>query len=556
MGRENGPEMGGGAAGAACGALGNFELSRVKAIAARLGAPVSEVHRDESAVLLLDCEPVRWSEGGESGLCWSPGRVLGSGIRSWRDAARRGAPGLVVAGTTRGLHSSVSGIEPLYWLAEGGAVYFCTRIDPLVATSTGPLSVDWTAWADVLLLSFPISPRTPFAELQRLEPYSLLSASGGSVRTSVETWPWLEIEPRPTGDGAATVVEELRASTRAIDGRDLVFPLSAGWDSRLLLSLLLQEGRPPERTWTTEPSSGDANEVQIAKEVAERVGLPNAFVDPDAPRYWRHMKRSFELTDYQSQLQGWMVPLADRLRSEPGTLVDGIGGHWIKGRFLTEEMMSAADGGQRITLVWRELARETAAERLLREPLLGALLETAQADFERAAEPFRDHPAGPTFAALRTRTVCGVSHGPLSVLGEGRAVAMPLVADGVIGASIAVPPREKLDGALFRDVLDLVAPEVARLPSTNDPSYRRDNESRRHFDTRRARRGYARLLAESPLRPWFSDALESALVDRRMGRVTGTAKTARLLAGIAMLGLWADHYRDRLRAVDPAELLG
>jgi hypothetical protein len=55
------------------------------------------------------------------------------------------------------------------------ATYFASRIDALVKATTGSLSVD--AWAAIFFLRHAIGTRTPFTEVRRLEPFSLLEAN-------------------------------------------------------------------------------------------------------------------------------------------------------------------------------------------------------------------------------------------------------------------------------------------------------------------------------------------------------------------------------------------
>jgi hypothetical protein len=364
------------------------------------------------------------------------------------------------------------------------------------------------------------------------------------------------VEPVAGERAAAAIAEEARAAVRSLDLERVICPLSGGWDSRLLAALTTAESGAPTEAWTVEPSSGDANEMDIAGAVAERLGIAHRAIEPKPGRYWRHLERSFELTEYQCQAHGWLVPFVDSVNHEPGTIVDGLGGDiWIKGLFLNEEIVRA-DGRAAITMLWDRLAKDAAAERLLEDPVLSALSSAARAGFESAAEPFLEHPAAPSLTAFRTRTAGGIAHSPNSMFATARPVATPLVAEGVIAAAIALPPSEKLGGAAYRLVLERAAPTVAGIRSSNDSGYRKDNERRAHYNLPRVRSGYVEALDGNPLAPWFSDRLSSALASGRIARVSGRAKAARLLAGIAMLGSWERRYRDRLRPLDPGDILG
>ena len=160
------------------------------AMAAALSGGMLAVHEDERSILMLDRDPIEWEGEGQHGLAWVEGDVWRGPAASWEQASRLGACGLVLSGRRRLVHSSVSGLGRVYWIEEGRATYFATRIDPLVASAPRPLSVDWDAWAAIIALRYPVGTRTPFAEVSRLAPHAAIGRRLG--RTRVE---------RPRGRG-------------------------------------------------------------------------------------------------------------------------------------------------------------------------------------------------------------------------------------------------------------------------------------------------------------------------------------------------------------------
>jgi hypothetical protein len=188
----------GAAAGAplVCGALGSFDRTRVERAAEALGGGrLAPVHEDDRSILMLDREPLRWRGEGSEGFGWSFGGLWSDGPGDWHEAARRGGLGLVIEGRKRFLHSSIDGLLPIYWMEDGRAAYFASRIDPLVRAAPSRLSVDWDAWASIILLRFPLGEHTPFAEIRRLEPFSVLRRRFGRFRGHSPSWPWADIEP-------------------------------------------------------------------------------------------------------------------------------------------------------------------------------------------------------------------------------------------------------------------------------------------------------------------------------------------------------------------------
>jgi hypothetical protein len=153
----------------ACGALGEYELERVTAIAQALGPGMAAVHRDVDSVLLLDRPALTWDRPEARGFAWSEGITRPGPVACWQDAACRWAAcGLVVEADRRYLHTSVAGVAPVYYLRSGSATYFASRIDALVQATASSLSVDWDAWAAIFFMSYPLDARTPFCEVRRI----------------------------------------------------------------------------------------------------------------------------------------------------------------------------------------------------------------------------------------------------------------------------------------------------------------------------------------------------------------------------------------------------
>ncbi|HEU5142527.1 MAG TPA: asparagine synthase-related protein, partial [Solirubrobacterales bacterium] len=266
-----------------CGALGNYDRQRVERMAAALDPACRIVHRDDDSVLLLDREPLRWGGEGRRGLAWIEGLAWRGGAGDWREASRQGACGLVLEGRRRYLHSSISGLGPIYWIAERGCVYFASRIEPLAHTASGRLSVDWDAWASIIALRFPAGERTPFAEIRRLQPFSLLRRRWRRFAPDSPTWPWAESEPRLGREAAAEAFcVGLREAIAPFDA-PVAVPLSGGRDSRMLACALAERG-VASATLTVGDDEGDSFEEDLAAPVAAILGLPHERLKADAER--------------------------------------------------------------------------------------------------------------------------------------------------------------------------------------------------------------------------------------------------------------------------------
>ena len=215
---------------------------------------------------------IRWGARRTQGFAWSEGRPAERSVTSWKDAAcELAACGLVAHGERRRVHSSVSGVAPIYYVEHAGAVYFASRIDPLVQALPRRYTIDWRAWASIFYLRFPIGERTPFREVKRLRPFSTLEwdADRREAKARQHRWPWAEVEPSlGLDEGAGAIVEAMRAAVAPLARGSVFCTLSGGWDSRLLLCLLAEHGHDGLQAVTVSPDNGHHREEELAAEVA------------------------------------------------------------------------------------------------------------------------------------------------------------------------------------------------------------------------------------------------------------------------------------------------
>src|SRR6185503_6673910 len=150
-------------------------LERVR----RAGPAVVEVHAGDG-VVLCGGPGVR-----RTGAHFGFGQVAPPATSDWLAGAEATeAPGLVDGRDEVLVHAGALGLIDLHYRVHGGAAYFASRIEPLLAL--GPDAVDWAAWAAILRLGCPLGDATPFAGVKRLGAASALIWSRERRRLRVE----------------------------------------------------------------------------------------------------------------------------------------------------------------------------------------------------------------------------------------------------------------------------------------------------------------------------------------------------------------------------------
>ena len=314
-----------------CGALGSLSTAaRVLAMASALGGGLWPAHEDERSILLLDREPIRWEGDRERGRGWIEGDRV---VRSGGDlAARRalGACGLVAAGSRRFIHSSVSGLAPVYWIEDErrDVLRLPDRparrgIAPAALGRLGRLGGDHRA---------PLSARRTDAVRRDQPPRLVLGpppAPGPHPRRAAD----LAVDGgRPPSEhrrGGGGGHHALRGSLAPLEVAVLC-PLSGGRDSRILLCAF-----PERERVSTYRAHGQRRRGWVARGGSRRPGRGAlgvaheriAAAAADYPRDWAERARRVE---YQFVDHAWLdaarppdrrQPRADARRVRPSTSI-------------------------------------------------------------------------------------------------------------------------------------------------------------------------------------------------------------------------------------------
>ncbi len=224
------------------------------------------------------------------------------------------------------------GIKPLYYALSGDRLYFASELKALRLVSGLCGELDPEA-LDLYFTRLCIpAPLTAYKGVLKLEPASVLSFSGGSVR--VERYWRLEAEAgpeRPDGYYAERIRELLSASVREqlVSDVPLGLLLSGGVDSASLLAFMTEHAGRGVKTFTAGFGDGaaDFDETDRARAAAahfgaEHFGIP---VKPDLSETITELAGLFDepFAD-SSAIAGYLV--AKEARRRVTVALTGIGG--------------------------------------------------------------------------------------------------------------------------------------------------------------------------------------------------------------------------------------
>jgi hypothetical protein len=403
----------------------------------------------------------------DNGLCWEPA-LDGLGTDWVGVAETRFAAGLIKTNDGWILFNDALGAHPLYFRVVSGSTFFANRLAPFL-NLPGRMHVDWGAWADIFQFGAPLGDSTQFEEIRRLSACRGLQFIPGEDPNEI-AFEATHLSMDGNRPSASDVVDAVRDALprRSLLQRPPAITLSGGWDSRLLAALARGRYTRRPRAWTVSQDDGTEDDTIYAEKVAKELRLPQTVVPPDDTP-WSEIATEARLRmDYQTWLHPWLVPLRRQMESKGGDVLDGLAGDvLIKGLFVDSELLGAGPKEQTELLFQRLGGGAQRYSGRFTDDFAGATAASTKRRFTEISDQFLDHPNHLALTVLHSRTARAIALSPLRLFGPELGTWLPFVDPTVLG-TLSIPPEEKTDGRLYRNVLQAGAASVAGLPSTND----------------------------------------------------------------------------------------
>jgi len=168
-----------------------------------------------------------------------------------------------------------TGIKPLYYHCGPSGFLFGSELKAILRVPGVPRRLDYQAFADFLVLGYPLAPKTMFSDLSELEPGTWLRVSRQGIEKR-RFWSWLQV-PACLGESAA--LEQIQAALTESLREHLVSDvpigvlLSGGIDSSLLVAFLAKVLGEDVETFTVSFAEAAYDESPYAEAVARSLGV-------------------------------------------------------------------------------------------------------------------------------------------------------------------------------------------------------------------------------------------------------------------------------------------
>ena len=529
---------------------------------------------DAPGVLLLGARPLAAYRHEPRLSAWAFGDHEPASSADWRAAAiDTESPGLADLGDRVVLHAGALGLIDLFTRRIGETSWFASRMEPLLSLDTGPLEVDWEAWASILAFDCPVGDMTPFRAVRRLQGARTLVMERATGRIRADAWspPWQGLaEVAPDAGDAREVLDQLRTVVGRISPVPHSIALSGGHDSRLVAIVARDAGIPMSAVTTTKDDG--RNDPEVAAELAVLLGIPYRFVDSGLIPYASYGELMRRRTHGMIALNTWTAPLGEALRSEGRpVLTDMIGGVLLGGANISRAMETMPPGHERRLALMAMLQRLPVVGQTITEQAMPWVLDSARERWLGAVSHLAGDANELPLSMIETRDARGIGAlhhwgmGPRDPSRDTR--QRPRDAAGrVLGGhrqedeGRVQPGAAAPGGPGHRHPSHQPRPGVTVVRDAQ-PQGQRRGDRRIRADVERAC-AVPDLVPEGMLRylelgRWAGPSRTDRLLRRgpkaRPSAFGGYRMTemARLSLPIAHLGAWIDTHRDRLASIDP-----
>ncbi len=360
------------------------------------------------------------------------------------------------------------GLMRAYWAVNNGALLFAPQAKAILQDRAFERELNTEALVAYLAFGEFWGDRTLFKGVHILPPASILTYGSGKLSVT-QYWQFRYQPDRSLSERemAEHVAEAFRRAV-AVRMRDPLrygVSLSGGLDCRSVLAAIEPERRRDLATYSYGPSCCD--QIAIARKVAEKCGTRHRFIELKPETIVDNAEQLVWLTDGRNHIEGsFLHPVHRQARDEVDVVFDGfVLDRTLGGSQLNQNRIHPDSKEELISSVLKSmrLFGDDALLRLCR-PEYHALVKEVPSSTLRAEFDKLSH-ADPstTFDEFYVTTRVGYAsswHVPLRDLVE---VSFPTADNDLLDTVFKIPPEQRLNHRIHRQVLMRLSPELAGI---------------------------------------------------------------------------------------------
>jgi hypothetical protein len=194
---------------------------------------------------------------------------------------------------------SRNALEQGFYYADENGIHFGSTVLEVLRSAKLGWEWNWRALASMVYFGHPLRRDTLHARIRRLWAGDIVRWRAGKTELTTVSEPVAPNEPRPV----EAAVDAILSFVRKHGNDKSVVPLSAGFDSRLILAAFLAAGIRP--TLFVKGVNRQATDVRIAHQIAAALDLPIRYADLPWHDYVQYRDRIVELTSGTKTPDNW-----------------------------------------------------------------------------------------------------------------------------------------------------------------------------------------------------------------------------------------------------------
>ncbi len=362
------------------------------------------------------------------------------------------------------------GLQPLYLTESNGHLLFSSDIKAIMATGMVALEPDTAGWGAFIATGHWLGDHTSVSGIRRAAPGSVYVYDMAQRRLEHSSY-WRYPEPKPLNRieqvDTDAIANTLRATIAAYGehSREGTVPLSGGFDSRLILTIVQEMGFPTRIVTMDHPDESLNMDGRLARRVARRFGIV-----PECHMPVRNHYGSEEYVDYvvlnevsTPSLYLYIAQLSAYLKPDMTAIWEGL----VPGAIITPP--GGAHGGDFAELMRVKCRLEDhtlwqAARLLFRESFAGELYQSFLDIFRQESSRYSDDGFGTSEFIVRNRMRNRTGQNPVKVYSAHVLTFNPGLSRAFFEAAAGIPYELRMRHKIYNELYRRHFPSTGRIP--------------------------------------------------------------------------------------------
>ncbi len=366
--------------------------------------------------------------------------------------------------------------RPLFIYDKNGKFILASEVKIILDLLERRPLINWSAWGQYLTYRFTLANNTFFEDIRWVDPGTIIEYDLSNHNAKIQQyWSYAQIstdykktEEEKIDEGVDVFKSVFGRLGKNLDGKKAIIALSAGYDSRSIVSGLTHFSKNTKfDTITTLHPCG--SEVEIVKQISQILKFKNTYLDRPENIYQRFYAQKASLVDGLVQEHLWAMPMINFLKNYDA-YIDGIAGDIIlrSTRVRPVHIKMANDSAFLSKLFKKQFGFEYG---WLQKYVSKETWDKIRYQQIWAEDCFNKIPVNEnrfqTFLMMyRIRN--GVSLSPNNIIGSAvENVYQPFFDNEMVEFGMSVQHNFKFKG-LYRKILDKAFPELVNVTSTSD----------------------------------------------------------------------------------------